>query len=82
MDAADATVSERLALIASDRSLASVDARAEDLADPDVRAVVIRADHPELDRALRDGRDEIKVKVNGEPVSVRLHLQMHQVLAT
>lgn len=80
MDAADATVSERLALIASDRALASVDARAEDLADPDVRAVVIRADHPELDRALRDGRDEIKV--NGEPVSVRLHLQMHQVLAT
>lgn len=80
MDAADATVSERLALIASDRALASVDARAEDLADPDVRAVVIRADHPELDRALRDGRDEIKV--NGEPVSIRLHLQMHQVLAT
>jgi len=80
MDAADATVSERLALIASDRALASVDARAEDLADPDVRAVVIRADHPELDRALRDGRDEITV--NDEPVSVRLHLQMHQVLAT
>jgi len=80
MDAADATVSERLALIASDRSLASVDARAEDLADPDVRALVIRADHPELDRALRDGRDEITV--NGEPVSVHLHLQMHQVLAT
>ncbi len=80
MAAADATVSERLALIASDRSLASVDARAEDLADPDVRAVVIRADHPALDRALRDGRDEITV--NGEPVSVRLHLQMHQVLAT
>jgi len=80
MDAADATVSERLALIASDRALASIDARAEDLADPDVRAVVIRADHPELDRALRDGRDEITV--NDEPVSVRLHLQMHQVLAT
>jgi hypothetical protein len=80
MDAADATGSERLALIASDRALASVDARVEDLGDPDVRAVVIRGDHPELDRALRDGRDEMTI--NGERVSVRLHLQMHEVLAT
>lgn len=77
MESSDA--SERLALIASDQALASVDVGREDLADPDVRAVVIRADHPELDRALRDGQDE--VQVNGEPVSIRLHLQMHQVLA-
>ncbi len=78
MESSDA--SERLALIASDQVLASVDVGREDLADPDVRAVVIRADHPELDRALADGQDE--VQVNGEPVSIRLHLQMHQVLAT
>lgn len=78
MESSDA--SERLALIASDRALADVDVGREDLADPDVRAVVIRADHPELDRALREGQDE--VQVDGEPVSIRLHLQMHQVLAT
>ncbi|MGZ6564917.1 MAG: hypothetical protein ACXVH1_36165 [Solirubrobacteraceae bacterium] len=38
----------RLSLIASEKALASVGARLEDLVDPDVRAVVIRADHPEL----------------------------------
>jgi hypothetical protein len=76
---ADCGLAERLSLIAGEGALASIDARVEDLADPDVRAVVIRADHPELDRALRDGRDELIV--DGEPVSIRLHLTMHQVLA-
>jgi Domain of unknown function (DUF1841) len=69
----------RLALIAGDRALASFGGRVEDLDDPDVRAVAIRADHPELDRALREGREE--VIVDGEPVSVRLHLTIHEVLA-
>jgi hypothetical protein len=44
-----------------------------------VRAVVIRADHPEFDRALRAGKDELIV--DGEPMSISLHLTMHQVLA-
>ena len=72
-------LTERLSLIASEKALASVGARLEDLVDPDVRAVVIRADHPELDRALHDGKDELIV--DGEPMSIRLHLTMHQVLA-
>ena len=78
-DASNGGVIERLSLIASEGALESVGARVEDLADPDVRAVAIRADHPELDRALRNGEDELVV--DGEPMSIRLHLTMHQVLA-
>lgn len=70
----------RLALIAGGQALASFGGRVEDLEDPDVRAVAIRADHPELDRALREGLDE--AIVDGEPVSVRLHLTVHEVLAS
>jgi hypothetical protein len=72
-------LAERLSLIASEEALASAGARVDDLADPDVRAVVIRADHPDLDRALRAGEDELII--DGEPISIRLHLTMHQVLA-
>jgi hypothetical protein len=79
MEASSGAVTERLSLIASEEALASVGARVEDLAHPDVRAVAIRADHPELDRALRGGEDELVV--DGEPMSIRLHLTMHQVLA-
>jgi hypothetical protein len=79
MEASNGGLMERLSLIAGEETLAGVGARVEDLADPDVRAVAIRADHPELDRALRDGKDELIV--DGEPMSIRLHLTMHQVLA-
>jgi hypothetical protein len=44
-----------------------------------VRAVVIQADHPEVDRALREGKDELTT--DGEPISIRPHLTMHEVLA-
>jgi hypothetical protein len=70
---------ERLSLIGSEKALASLGVGVEDLADPDVRAAVIRADHPELDRALREGKDELII--DGEPISIRLHLTVHQVLA-
>jgi hypothetical protein len=73
-------LAERLSLIASGEALASIGAGVEDLVDPDVRAVAIRADHPELDRALREGKDA--VIVDGEPISIRLHLTVHQVLAS
>lgn len=51
----------------------------DELADPDTRAVAIRADHPDLDRALRSGEDVIEMA--GEPVNIRLHLAMHQAIA-
>jgi hypothetical protein len=79
VERSDPGLAERLSLIASQHALASVGAGIEDLADPDVRAVAIRADHPELDHALREGKDELII--DGEPISVRLHLTMHQVLA-
>jgi hypothetical protein len=79
VETSDPGFAEPLSLIASEEALASVGARVEDLADPEVRAVVIRADHPELDRGLRAG--EAEVIVDGEPVSIRLHLTMHEVLA-
>jgi hypothetical protein len=79
MDASNGGMIVRLSLIASTQALEGVGARVEDLADPDTRAVAIRADHPELDRALREGKDELIV--DGEPMSIRLHLTMHQVLA-
>jgi hypothetical protein len=78
MERAGPGLAERLSLISNEDALA-VGARVEDLVDPDVRAVVIRADHPELDRALCEGKEELIV--DGEPMSIRLHLTMHQVLA-
>lgn len=70
---------ERLGLIAGEEARASVGVDIADLVDPDVRTVVIRAEHPELDRALQEGIDELVV--DGEPMSVRLHLTMHEVVA-
>ena len=74
VETAGTGLTERLSLIATEKALASVGARLEDLVDPDVRAVVIRTDHPELDRAVRDGKDELIV--DGEPISIRLLVQL------
>ena len=69
----------RLALIASPEALTATGLEIEDLTDPDARSVAIRADHPELNEALADGRDHVTVA--GEPMSIRLHLAMHEVVA-
>ncbi len=69
----------RLMLIASPEALAATGVEIEDLTDPDARSVAIRADHPELDEALADGRDHVTVA--GEPMNIRLHLAMHEVVA-
>ena len=69
----------RLALIASPEALTATGLEIEDLTDPDVRSVAIRADHAELDEALADGRDDVTVA--GEPTNIRLHVAMHEVVA-
>ncbi len=69
----------RLALIASFEALTATGLEIEDLTDPDARSVAIRANHPELDEALADGRDHVTVA--GEPMNIRLHLAMHEVVA-
>ncbi len=70
---------ERLALIADPDTLARLGIDLEQLSDPDTRAEIIRADHPDLDRAPRRGENE--VLVNGEPMNPRLHFAMHEVVA-
>ncbi|MGI8430548.1 MAG: DUF1841 family protein [Solirubrobacteraceae bacterium] len=75
----DPETHERVALIADPDTLAGLGIDLEQLTDPDTRAEVIRADHPDLDRALRRGENE--VLVNGEPMNVRLHFAMHEIVA-
>lgn len=60
--------------------LAELDLRVEDLADEDLRGVVIRAEHPEFEQALEAGVREFDGP-NG-PVNPRLHLIMHGIVAT
>jgi len=52
----------------------------EELADPDVRSFVIRHEHPEFEDALKKRLDEIDV--GDGPISARLHLAMHEIVAT
>jgi hypothetical protein len=51
-----------------------------DPADPDERSMLIRLAHPELDDATEQGRET--VLVGGEPIQPRLHLAIHEVVAT
>ena len=54
-------MNERLAVIVDPRTLDALEITVDELADPDTRAVAIRADHPDLDRALRRGEDVIEM---------------------
>jgi len=48
-------------------------------ANPEDRALLIRAEHADFDRAIQEGHDE--VELNGHLVNPRLHLTMHEVVA-
>ncbi|HXV04342.1 MAG TPA: DUF1841 family protein [Solirubrobacterales bacterium] len=76
----EAEAEERRRFIADLQALASLGLSLDELADPDLRSAVIRREHPDLERALREGRSE--VDVGGEPVNARLHLLMHEIVAT
>lgn len=52
-----------------------------DSADPDERSLLLRLAHPDLDEAIEEGEDTVVV-VGGEPISPRLHLAIHEVVAT
>jgi hypothetical protein len=71
---------ERRRLVADPDVLAALDLKLEQLSDPDVRAVVIRHEHPEFEPALKEDRSEIEL--GDEPMNPRLHLQMHEIVAT
>ena len=50
-----------------------------DPADPDDRRLLIEADHPMLQQALQDGRDEIVL--DGHVMNPSLHIALHEVVA-
>jgi hypothetical protein len=50
-----------------------------DPADEDQRALLIRAEHPDLTEAIERGDEEIEI--DGQAINPRLHLTIHEVLA-
>jgi Domain of unknown function (DUF1841) len=50
-----------------------------DPADQDDRALLVRAAHPELDAAIREGAETVMVA--GQELNPRLHLAIHEVVA-
>lgn len=60
--------------------LAALSVTVEELADPDVRSLVIRHEHPEFEDALTDRPDQIDL--GDGPINPRLHLAMHEIVAT
>ncbi len=60
--------------------LAALGVTVEELADPDVRSVVIRHEHPEFEEAVKEHLYEIDL--GDGPMNPRLHLAIHEVVAT
>ena len=60
--------------------LAALGVTVEELADPDVRSVVIRHEHPEFEEAVKEHLYEIDL--GDGPMNPRLHLAMHEIVAT
>lgn len=50
-----------------------------DPGDPDERRLLILAEHPDLDRAIKAGQTEIHV--GGQPMNPSLHIAMHEIVA-
>lgn len=71
---------ERRRFVADPDVLAALDMSITDLADPDARSFVIRHEHPEFEDALNADLEEIDL--GHGPINPRLHLTMHEVVAT
>jgi hypothetical protein len=71
---------DRRRFVADPDALAALDLKFEQLSDPDVRSVVIRHEHPELEEALKERRSEIEG--SDGPMNPRLHLTIHEIVAT
>jgi hypothetical protein len=72
--------SDRRQFVGEADVLAALGVTVEELADPDVRSLVIRHEHPEFEDALKNRLDEIDV--GDGPMNPRLHLAMHEIVAT
>lgn len=71
---------ERRRFVADPDVLAALDMSITDLADPDARSIVIRHEHPEFEDALNDDFEEVDLGYG--PINPRLHLAMHEIVAT
>lgn len=71
---------ERRRFVADPKVLAALNMSVADLADPDARSLVIRHEHPEFEEALGAGLDEIDLGYGA--INPRLHLAMHEIVAT
>ena len=58
--------------------LAKLKMTVADLHDLGARSLAIGHEHADIDEALQEGREEIEVA--GEPVSMRLHLAIHEIV--
>ena len=67
------------AATAAHGSFDDIDLGLLDPADEDQRALLIRAEHPELAEAIKRGDEEIEI--DGQAINPRLHLTIHEVLA-
>jgi hypothetical protein len=59
-----------------EQELDDIDTSLLDPADPDERALLIRAAHPELDT------DQETMVIGGSEINPRLHLTLHEIIAT
>jgi Domain of unknown function (DUF1841) len=66
--------------VADASTLSALHLTLDDLADADTRALVIRHEHPEFVQAL--GEDRSEIDVGGESINVRLHIAIHEIVAT
>ena len=71
---------ERRRFVADPDVLAALEMTVTDLADPDARSFVIRHEHPEFEDALDADLEEIDLGYG--PINPRLHLTMHEIVAT
>lgn len=71
---------ERRLFVADPDALEAFGLQIDQLRDPDVRAAVIRFEYPEFAEALHKGHGELKL--GDGPVNPRLHLALHEVVAT
>ena len=78
--AGQASEVDRKRFIADPTVLSELGLGVDDLDDPDVRAVVIRNEHPEFEEALARGWRE--VDLGHGPMNPRLHLTIHEIVAT
>ncbi len=71
---------DRRRFVADREVLAELNLSVDDLADPDLRALAIRHEHPEFEQAFEEGLPEVDTGYG--PINPRLHLALHQIVAT